>query len=249
MNRNDPRGLCDAVVGGITDSSSSNSIGGFANQIGAMQAFPYAGTDVVSGGAYVINTSFNQNVEAQTAAAAIEAAAADSPGPINLFGFSGGDQAISSALPLLPPSVLARIASITYAAPGAFGALGTVFGITPTVILGATDVNNTLAGLATIIPQGWNVIPTNCAHDAGCLFAAAGSASSAGNACNQTATFSAQGLTTTQTLSNYWTAFLYGLLWDEDSQSGLPGEYDFSPIDALFAPPPVESVSSTVTYP
>jgi RHS repeat-associated protein len=249
VNRNDPRGLCDVVVGGITQSSgnqsSETSITGFASSIGAIQAFPYAGTDVGSGGAYVLNTSFNQTEEAQTAAAAIVAATADSPGPINLFGFSGGDQAITSALPLLPASVLARIASITYASPGAVGALGTVFGVTPTVITGQ-GFQNFVAGIGTIIPLGWNVIPTNCAHDASCDFAAAGSAASAGNACNQTSTFSAQGLTTVQTVENYYQALIYGLAYGGYGQD-LP--YDFDAIDALFAPAPIEQVTSTVTYP
>ena len=246
INRNDPRGLCDAVVGGITESSSSNSISGFASQIGAMQAFPYAGTDIGTGVGAVLNTSFNQTEEAKTAAAGISAAAADSPGPINLFGFSGGAATITAALPLLSASVTARIASITYASPGNFGALGTVNGITPTVILGQ-GVLDSLATIGTAIPFGWNIVDVNCTHDADCEFAAAGSKSSAGNACNQTATFSAQGLTTSQTLVNYYKAFAYGLVWGATAGDDLP--YDFDPIDALFAPPPIEQVTSTVTYP
>src|SRR5580693_7878098 len=33
VNRNDPKGRCDVVIGGITETSSSNTLGNFANSI------------------------------------------------------------------------------------------------------------------------------------------------------------------------------------------------------------------------
>ncbi|MEO8025676.1 MAG: RHS repeat-associated core domain-containing protein, partial [Bryobacteraceae bacterium] len=44
VNRRDPSGLCDVVVGGITQSSTSSlGLNLFSTAIGATQAFPYAG--------------------------------------------------------------------------------------------------------------------------------------------------------------------------------------------------------------
>jgi len=208
VNRNDPRGLCDVVVGGITESSSSNTDSGFANQIGAMQAYPYQGTDKATGVLTVMVNGVEATAQGLTAADAIEAAAADSPGPINLFGFSGGAAAITNALGLLPQSILSRIASITYASPGNFGTLGTVNGITPTVIL-ATGLADNLATLGTTIPLGWNIVDApNCGHDADCEYAAANAANSAGNACDQPSTFSVQNLNFGQALGE---SVVYGL--------------------------------------
>ena len=38
VNGNDAKGLCDVVVGGITETSTNNTDYEFANQIGAVQA-------------------------------------------------------------------------------------------------------------------------------------------------------------------------------------------------------------------
>ena len=35
VNRNDPKGRCDVVIGGITKTSSDNALGNFPNSIGA----------------------------------------------------------------------------------------------------------------------------------------------------------------------------------------------------------------------
>jgi RHS repeat-associated protein len=191
INHNDPFGLCDDVIAGINESSTDNTgEAGFANSIGAMQAYRYAGTDVGSGvGEVGIGAATSSTWNAATVAASINEAAQDSSGPINLFIFSGGAQAFSDALSTLSASVVSRIASITYASPGMIGTLATVNGIIPTVILGAGG-RDAIATAGTVIPSTWNVIQTACGHDAGCEFEAANAASRAGNHCNNPAAIS-----------------------------------------------------------
>ena len=87
-------------------------------------------------------------------------------------------------------SVISRISSITYASPAVVGTPATVNGIIPTVVLG-TGAADVLATAATVIPLGWNVIPSQCGHDASCEFAAALAAGvKPGNPCNQPFAFS-----------------------------------------------------------
>ena len=193
VNRNDPLGLCDDVISGIGSTSTDNSTAGFATGIGAMQAYPYAGTDWISGAAEVALGGVTASTwNAATVAASIIAAANDSSDPINLFIFSGGAQAFADALAggLLPASVIDRISSITYASPGMVGTPATVNGITPTVVLGQGGFDD-LATAGTVIPSNWTVIQTQCGHDASCEFAAAVAAGvKPGDPCNQPAAIS-----------------------------------------------------------
>ena len=249
INRVDPAGLCDVVVGGITESSASNTgDSDFANSIGAMMVFPYAGTDVASGLVGVaVNAATSNAWSAVSVAAAINEAAADSSGPIDIFTFSGGAQAFDSALSggYLSASVISRIQSITYASPGLFGTLSTVNGITPTVILG-TGPADLLATAGATIPTGWNVMHTNCLHDAECEFAAANAAASAGNACNTPATISAPGIgtiaalnTSLQYLSSFFTSMAsYNPLAYLNSLSMVTTSitYDMGPVGCVTTP-------------
>jgi len=251
VNSHDPSGLCDTVVGGITESSGDDTgEGQFASGIGgAMLAYPYAGTDRGTGVADIVNTTYNQSVEANTVAVAIEAAAADSSGPINIFAFSGGAAATTEAFSMLPASAISRIASITYISPGTAGVLGTANGITPTVIFGGGSEDSAATMIASLLmPTGWNIIQTNCAHNFGCEIAAAGAAVQHGNPCNQPITFSAQHLTTVQELENYWYQVAYGMVW-----GGLAGPteapYNFEPISFFgLVSNPQSAVTSTITY-
>ena len=251
VNGHDPSGLCDEIAGGITESSGSDSgEGQFGSSIGgAMLAYPYAGTSVGDALLDVVNSTYNQSVEANTVAVAIEAAAADSTGPINIFAFSGGAAATTEAFSMLPASVIARIASITYVSPGSFGVLGTVNGIKPTVIFGGGSVDAAATMISSLLmPTGWNIISTSCGHDFGCEIAAAGVSSQHGNPCNQPITFSAQHLTTVQELQNYWYQVAYGMVW-----GGLQGPdenpYNFEPISFFgLVSNPQSAVTSTITY-
>jgi RHS repeat-associated protein len=199
-NQTDPKGLCDVVIGGITDGPGNDTgESDFADSIGANEAYPYAGSDKITGLAGVIASSLTQSYQAKAVADAIMGAAADSSGPINVFAFSGGAAAFASALDLLPKNVIARIQNVTYASPGIVGDLPAVNGNAPTVILGdgfRDDIATALTGL----PLGTTIIETDCGHNAGCLFMHA--ASQAGNACRNPAapvTFDMKGF-----LGTYW---------------------------------------------
>jgi hypothetical protein len=240
-----PGGCAMLLLVAFTESSTSDTgEGQFASSIGgAMLAYPYAGSDVPTGVLAVANTTFNQGVEAATVAAAIEAAAADSSGPINIFAFSGGAAATTQAFNMLPASDISRIASVTYVSPGTAGVLGTVNGITPTVIYGASgdpaDVAATAVG-AGLMPSGWNIITTNAPHNFGQEIAAAtaqGWSAPVGNACSQSITFSAQHLQTYQTLMNMMPRGFY-----------IPGVGIWDPFDLILLSNPLSAVSSAVSY-
>jgi RHS repeat-associated protein len=254
VNSHDPSGLCDTVVGGITESSGADSgEGQFATGISAMLAYPYAGTTTVNGVADVVNTTYNQSVEANTVAVAIEAAEADSSGPINIYAFSGGAAATTKAFSMLPASVIARIASITYASPGTAGVLGTVNGITPTVIFGtgAADIGTTTLMASALMPGGWNIVQTNCAHNFGCEIGAASAAGllPSGNPCNQPITFSAQHLTTLQEIENWTYQIAYYAAWEASMQVPPAAPMDFEPISFWgLVSNPQSAVWSTITY-
>ena len=240
INHVDPSGLCDVVVGGITETSTDNSDSDYANSIGAMQAYPYAGTDYGTGvGSVMIGAITSGTWQALTVAEAINAAASDSSGPINLFIFSGGAQAFADALSdgYLSSDTLGRIQSITYASPGIVGTPATVNGIIPTVILGSGAVD-AAATAGTVLPADWNIIRTSCGHDAGCEYAAANAAAHSGNPCNSPASFSAPGISTQQAIN----ASLASL----SSMFATMGAYD--PFGYLGGYG-VSMVSSTINFP
>lgn len=189
VNHNDPLGLCDAVIGGITEGPGSDSgEGAFAAGQGADVGYPYAGTNVGTGvGAVALTTT----ASVFTALSEILAAANDSSGPINITTFSGGAGAFAGALQFLPSSVVSRIASITYVSPGSPYGLPTVPGVTPTVILGTGIVDNA-ATAGTPIPNGYNKIQTTCGHDFACEIQQAeqkGWQVPSGNPCENPSTF------------------------------------------------------------
>jgi hypothetical protein len=187
VNRYDPSGLCDAVVGGITqDSSNSPEMVAFANAIGAMQAFPYAGGIAASGIADVVTGS-----AAATAVAyqGLLAALAD-PGDVSVFAFSGGATAFANAYAQLSPGQQGRIANITYVDPGGIGLLPAGSRST-TAILGIGWENAGVAA-AVQLPNGTTIIRSDCLHDSNCEFTqnAQMLANRSGTACSQPSTFS-----------------------------------------------------------
>jgi hypothetical protein len=165
INRNDPSGLCDAVIGGVTQSSSTSSgLNDFATGIGAMQAFPYAGSGVLAGSADVAIAS---NSAADVAYQALEAALQDT-GNVNIFTFSGGAEAFANAYARLTDGEKGRIANVTYVDPGGSGMLPPGSSST-TAILRVGGVNSA-ALLATRLPAGTNIIHSECNHDSTCEF-------------------------------------------------------------------------------
>lgn len=169
VNRLDPLGLCDVIIGGITQSDNAD-FGLYAGSHGDIQAYPYAGGNWLGGVADVATLSPG-DVEVQVVIDAVMAAAAD-PGPINVIAYSGGAGAFAVAYGELPSDVRYRIASVAYFSPGANGYIPTTaFGPNALVLSGS----DTFSDLAEINTQSWlEPIETNCDHtQVGCFIAAA----------------------------------------------------------------------------
>ena len=127
VNSNDPKGLCTALLGGITQTPYTAGTSGeqaFAQQVGAVSSYGYAGGTVASG---LANVYLAQGVGFPTGAvaSALNAIllAAQNPGPIDIVTFSGGAQAFTSAWSYLNAATQSRIQSITYVDPAATGSL------------------------------------------------------------------------------------------------------------------------------
>ncbi|HLI85402.1 MAG TPA: RHS repeat-associated core domain-containing protein [Bryobacteraceae bacterium] len=240
-NRNDPSGLTDVVIAGITNAPGDGSIDAFATQIGAIEAFPYAGGSTFGGILAVAGLTLQQAAQAYTVADAIEAAAADSNGPINIFAFSGGAAAFVNALPLLPASIVSRIGNVAYASPGYAGALPTVNGDPPTVVYGNGPIDSAVTAFFTA-PPGTNFVQTNCVgHNASCEFSAV--AYLAGTPCNQCSAFSAPNLGAIQQALAAAQALAYAAVWGPGPQS----TFNFLDYFSLIFPS-IEQVSSTINY-
>ena len=242
-NSNDPSGLTDVAIAGITDSQSANSIDEFAGEIGAITVFPFAGGTIPSGAAGVAG-SLTATVQAAIVAQAIMAAAEDSSDDINIFAFSGGAAAFSNALSLLPASVVSRINNVTYASPGTFLAtLPVVNGKAPEVILG-TGFDDNAARLLTRYPAGTTFIQTECDHAASCEFSSAGAKSRAGSFCHQCSTFSAPDVSLIEQAIAAAKAAAYAAIWGTGSIAGGANSLDY--LQLLLQP--LEVVTSTVHY-
>ena len=190
----DPVGLCDAVIGGITQSSTDAGTQAqteFANSIGANLSFPYASGTIPGGFLDVAEQGLIANDSTMAAYATIMNSAAQTPAGqnFNVFTFSGGAQAFNSALSLVPSDVSSRIGNIVYVSPGNVSTLAS--GNTSTTVVadpfGPTDTVASLGstGNATLL---W----TDCSHKANCTFQQFGQflKSKAGTPCSQAATVS-----------------------------------------------------------
>jgi RHS repeat-associated protein len=244
VNHNDPFGLCDDVVAGIDETSTNNSESTFANSIGAMQAYPYAGTDHTTGVAEVGIGGVTSNTwNALTVAASINQAAADSSGPINLFIFSGGAQAFADAIQYLSAAVIGRISAITYASPGMIGTPATVNGIVPTVVFGM-GTDDIAATAMTVIPGTWNVIKSNCGHDASCEFDAAMAAGvGSGDKCDSPAAISSP------IQPSLGQAIAMSLAALATSLGNITSFNPFGYLNVYGPPQYISSVFSTISYP
>jgi RHS repeat-associated protein len=188
INHYDPQGLCDVLIGGITQSQSVVARQ-WAQDNGAISAFPYAGGTHVSDVLQVITQGAGiPTGETLTALAAI-ALAAQNPGPIDIVAFSGGAQAFTTAFGMLTTAVQSRINSITYIDPGGGGGLTAGNSNTSVTVLGeSSDVANQLvqitAGSPTNPqpPNATYIDTGNCGHNLDCVlerysdFAATGGA-------------------------------------------------------------------------
>jgi RHS repeat-associated protein len=175
-NRVDKTGLCDVVIGGITQEPGTEDTAeqaNFANFTAAIQAYPYAGTNVFSGATAVLGQGNAPNDATAVALAALRAAAKN-PGLVNVTTFSGGAQALISAL-AADPSLRDRIGNITYISPGvadntslATSSLGTT-----TALMGHGFVDSvaTMYSGASLFNMGGQYGDSRCDHSANCAIA------------------------------------------------------------------------------
>jgi hypothetical protein len=93
--------------------------------------------------------------------------AAQDPGPINVFAFSGGATAFAVALQYVPSSVASRISNVVYVSPAGMGGMLPSGSDATAVVMG-----NSLIDLAVVsnIPADASIISTKCGHDANCEF-------------------------------------------------------------------------------
>ncbi len=164
VNRGDFTGLCDVLLAGITMNPGGD---GAFDQFGArmMTGFGYSGTNWLTGSVSVIAQAAGANAATQVAYQAIMAAAQD-PGPINIFAFSGGAQAFAAALLLLPQDVAERLNNVTYLSPGSFGGQLPSGSGTTTVISGGSPIDVFVGGN---LPYGANWVDSHCGHRASCI--------------------------------------------------------------------------------
>jgi len=175
INHMDPEGLCDVLIGGITESPSGPTTN-WAQDNGAISAFPYAGGSVTGGVADVIQQGVISPNYATTVALNAIALAAQNPGQLDIVAFSGGAQAFTTAFGLLKPEIQNRIASITYIDPGGVGGLaGGTTNTSVTVLGDDSDLINRILQISAGSPTNPQpaaaqyVDTGNCGHSLDCV--------------------------------------------------------------------------------
>jgi RHS repeat-associated protein len=173
VNRGDPSGLCDAVMGGITQNASNAPAVmeyGYADVV----VFPYSsyGTGalgLLTGVLAVAAQTFGPN-SATFASVEGLVLAFDQGGPINVTTFSGGAASFTAAVAFLNShggqNIVSMIGNITYVSPGA---AGTLYNNGSAIVLEGTGPQDDLAMVATTtgnIPIGQ---AAECGHDFGCI--------------------------------------------------------------------------------
>jgi hypothetical protein len=166
INGYDPNGLCDVVIGGITQNSSNAAgVEGFAASDNAISVYPYSANSntssllsttgsALAGIAEVAVQSLTAQSSTYAAVTGLLLAARDGK-PINVTTFSGGAAALTAAVAFLNDqggagkAVVGMINSITYVAPGAAESL---YNNGNATFIGGGALNN-LVGAATSISQ------------------------------------------------------------------------------------------------
>ena len=234
VNSFDPEGLCTIFGGGITQSAFNNSnlLQEFASELGGISVFPYANGSLPGGGANV----FLQGTTGIPTGAVGNwldaiALAAETPGPISIYAFSGSAAAFTTAYNLLPTAIQARINNITYIDPGnvttplASGMPGT----NVTVYTDSSDIANVIVNLFGAGPSGpVTIVPTGtCGHNLNCVITRFTDQLSSGATGCDVGSGSVFGLP--KRTYTYLSGHSIDLSWLIDS-------------------PPVPSVTSTITY-
>jgi RHS repeat-associated protein len=177
VNASDPRGLCSVIGSGITQSAYSDSTSGqqeFANEVGGIGVTPYSNGSLVGGVASVIAQGMGVPTGATASWLNAISLAAQNPGPISIFAFSGSGGAFTNAYNWLTPAIQARITSITYIDPGNFSqplASGQP-GTNVRLFTDNSDAANLAVQLFGSAPQGTvNAVDTGtCGHNQNCVF-------------------------------------------------------------------------------
>jgi hypothetical protein len=231
INRGDPTGLCNVVVAGITEHSSNDvAINNFASENGSIETFPYSGGNIPDGLLSVASQGLlSANSATIAAALAVYLASVEDPNnPIDITTFSGGAQAFSSAMALLP-GLRDRIGNVTYVSPGATGSL--FAGQTTTAVMGGgslTEVAVSATGYANL-PAGTNLVITRCGHDFACQIANAGTEFAGTTSCPEPVTISSP----PPTIQGFPFNNLFG---------------PFGPLEIVYSSVQYEEVTSRITY-
>ncbi len=173
----DPSGLCAAMLAGIT-MEPGGAFGDLQKQLGAVAAYPYSSLGPIDSLASVTQQAvLGPNASTEVAVDAIKAALAGSTGLIDIIAYSGGAQALTTALnnsQTFSAADLARIGSVLYISPGLNGPVWTTINPANTTVITGTGPINWAIGLNLTIPSGVSTVTTNCAHtDLQCFFNAA----------------------------------------------------------------------------
>jgi RHS repeat-associated protein len=174
-NSLDPQGLCSVIVGGLTQVANPGDPSPqeeFANEVGGISAFPYAGGSFTGGVANVIKQGLLAPTGATLTALQAISLAATNPGPISIYAYSGGAGAFAAAWSYLTPAVQDRIQDITYIDPGSAQSLPGGNGANVTVYDDANSLLNlALQFLGGSVPLNSHFVDTgNCGHNANCVF-------------------------------------------------------------------------------
>ncbi len=164
----DPSGACTVVFGGVTQSRDpSSGITSIARGLSAVDAYPYAGLDVVTSSLHVFVQGFLPTINTLVAQDALRFALSANTGKIDVVAYSGGAGAFTAAYNRLSSSDQQRIGSILYLSPGSSGSLE--INGTTSIVRGSGPVDIG-AMLGTGYPIGTPVEQTDCWHrDVACL--------------------------------------------------------------------------------
>lgn len=164
----DPSGLdCNVILAGVGDNPGNK---GFTKAQGSsgIVGYPYAGQGLFSAIGSINSQSFSSvNDSTFTAINAINAAA-QTPGPINVYAFSGGAEAFTAAINsgLISNDVINRIQSVTYLSAGI--GPGDIFDVPQVGVTEAFHGHGFIDRLANFLGPKGTQLP--CSHDFNCEF-------------------------------------------------------------------------------
>ena len=182
INGYDPSGLCDVVIGGITQSSTNSDVEAYAASISAISVYPYSSasnnssliqklSNVLAGILEVAAQAYSPTSSTYAAVVGLALASKDGA-PINVTTFSGGAAAFSAAVQFLNTqgdagqAITSAINSVTYVAPGAFGSL---YSISKVTLIDGGVANGIIGAATGTSYTNWLTDRNHCGHSFGCL--------------------------------------------------------------------------------